>query len=72
MKNLYFLKNGEETMVSGPLSDELTHQDIVSLCLDDLVVRKPGYTSHYQRVWEDSHGWIWVDFGRHTEFYVVK
>ena len=40
--------------------------------LKDLHIRSPNYKTYYQRVWTDENGWIWVDVGSWSEYYLVK
>lgn len=44
----------------------------VSDALKDLYKRNPRYQSYYQRTWTDDNGWIWIDVGSYTEFWIVK
>ena len=38
----------------------------------DLAKRKPDFNSIYKRVWWDEFFRLWIDFGSHTEFYIVQ
>lgn len=40
--------------------------------LKDLHKRDPNYKTYYQRCWEDKDGFIWVDVGSHTQYYVIE
>lgn len=44
----------------------------VSAALKDLYERNPKYQSYYQRTWKDDNGWIWIDVGSWSEFYIIK
>ena len=69
MTNLYFLnsKNEQELVV-----ENVDKKDAGKLALDDLSRRKPEIISYYQRYWEDDHNRMWIDYGSHTEFYIVQ
>lgn len=43
----------------------------IKLAVDDLETRRPGFISYYQRYWLDDNDDIWIDYGSHTEFYVL-
>ena len=43
----------------------------IKLAVDDLKTRRPGFISYYQRYWLDDKDDIWIDYGSHTEFYVL-
>lgn len=44
----------------------------VSDAMKDLYKRNPRYQSYYQRTWTDDNGWIWIDVGSYTEFWIAK
>lgn len=49
------------------------NEDNVLIAVDlDLEDRKPGYKSQYKRVWYDEFFRYWIDFGSHTEFYIMQ
>lgn len=68
---LYFRDNNDElefiTEIQVPESVELN--EIITA---DLKNRKPEFASYYKRFWFDDNNDIWIDFGSHTEFYVLK
>lgn len=69
MKKLYFrYSNGKDEYIC----DINDNDKYVSKALDDLYKRNPKYQSYYQRTWTDDDGWIWIDVGSHSEFYIVK
>ena len=69
MKKLYFQhSNGSLSFVSNVPENGL----YVSIALKDLRKRNPNYQSYYQRTWTDDNGWIWIDVGSWSEFYIVK
>lgn len=69
MKKLYFMhSNGSFSYVCDIGNDDL----IVSKALEDLYKRNSNYQSYYQRTWTDENGWIWIDVGSWSEFYIVK
>lgn len=51
---------------------EVSNNNYVGKALDDLYKRNPKYQSYYQRTWTDENGWIWIDFGSWSQFYIVK
>ena len=69
MKKLYFrLSDGSDAYIR-----DVGYKDLyVSMALEDLYQRNPKYQSYYQRVWTDDNGWIWIDVGSWSEFYIVK
>ena len=52
------------------VSDGVSTDNIISVALDDLKKRNPKYKSYYQRTWTDDNGWLWVDVGSWSEFYI--
>lgn len=38
----------------------------------DLKKRYPGFVSYYQRFWINPDGDMWIDYGSHSEFYILK
>ena len=52
------------------VSDGVSADSIVSAALGDLKDRNPKYKSYYQRTWTDDNGWLWVDVGSWSEFYI--
>lgn len=52
------------------VSDGISADSIVSTALGDLKDRNPKYKSYYQRTWTDDNGWLWVDVGSWSEFYI--
>jgi len=69
MKKLYFVNfNGEYEFVCDIAEGDL----FISKALDDLYKRYPKFQSYYQRYHEDDEGSIWIDYGSHSQFYVLK
>lgn len=67
--NLYFLDaNGKEHLVAKGVEDG-NFNDIM---LKDLERRHPGYEVYYTRQWWDDYFRKWIDFGSHTEFYLLQ
>ena len=65
---LYFQhSDGSESIVC-----ETEEGRYVSDALEDLHKRNPNYKTYYQRTYMDGNGWVWIDVGSHTEFYIVK
>ena len=64
---LYF-QHSDGTM--SLVSDGISADSIVSVALGDLKDRNPKYKSYYQRTWTDDNGWLWVDVGSWSEFYI--
>lgn len=52
------------------VSDGVSTDNIISVALNDLKKRNPKYKSYYQRTWTDDGGWLWVDVGSWSEFYI--
>ena len=66
--NLYFMhSNGTQSLVKPKVSEDCLMTEVMK----DLKKRNPEYVSPYQRKFRDSKGWIWVDVGSHTEFYLL-
>ena len=38
----------------------------------DLKKRRPKFISYYKRCWEDNDGNYWIDYGSHSEFYILR
>ena len=69
MLNLYFLDNdGKQHLVAENVAEE-NAGDIVE---QDLAERRPGMKSFYQRMWWDQYFRKWIDYGSHTEFYILQ
>lgn len=67
---LYFVdKNGKREFIQDLTTDGVEITDIVD---KDLKNRRPKFMSYYKRMWLDDDDNLWVDFGSHTEFYVVE
>ena len=70
MANLYF-RNADR-------SEELVQKGSIDLgnamkIIDkDLAKRRPKFISFYKRWWEDDNGNYWIDYGSHSEFYILK
>ena len=69
MKKLYFRHSDGSDEYIRDVGDKDLY---VSMALEDLYQRNPKYQSYYQRVWTDNNGWIWIDVGSWSEFYIVK
>lgn len=69
--HLYFLDNENNYHL---VTDNITPDSpvLMDLVLQDLMDRRPGFTSFYQRTWFDDKGRYWIDYGSHTEFYVLQ
>ena len=78
MKKLYFVNFNEEYAFVCDIADDdiqiavSKFQIVVSKALEDLRRRYPKFKSYYQRYWEDDEGSIWIDYGSHCQFYVLK
>lgn len=66
---LYFSNNKDEKELVSP--NVITTEEGLKLAVDDLKTRRPGFISYYQRYWLDDNDDIWIDYGSHTEFYVL-
>ena len=66
---LYFLNNKNEY---EPIQKVEYMDNIGEIIRADLETRKPDFVSYYMRMWNDSEDNTWIDYGSHTEFYVVK
>lgn len=67
--NLYFLDNENKQHLVATDVNEAQVSDLIDL---DLIVRKPDFKVHYYRVWWDDFIRMWIDFGSHTEFYLLQ
>lgn len=54
--------------MSDLLEDGKSWDDIYK---EDLKKRYPHFESHCTRYWLDKNDEFWIDYGSHTEFYVV-
>ena len=62
MKKLYFVNfNGE-------------YEFVCDIAEGDIFISKAlvEFQSYYQRYHEDDEGSIWIDYGSHSQFYVLK
>lgn len=66
---LYFSNNKDEKELVSP--NVMTTEEGLRLAVEDLKTRRPGFISYYQRYWLDDNDDIWIDYGSHTEFYVL-
>ena len=67
---LYFVdKKGKREFIKDLPTDGVEMIDIID---EDLKNRRPKFMSYYKRMWFDDDNDLWVDFGSHTEFYVVE
>lgn len=67
---LYFVNaDNEREFVSDLHEDGENWNDIIDR---DLKTRRPGFITYYQRYWLDDNDNIWIDYGSHTEFYIVE
>lgn len=67
---LYFVNaDNEREFVSDLHEDGENWNDIVDR---DLKTRMPNFKSYYVRCWFDDDYNCWIDFGSHTEFYVIE
>ena len=67
--NLYFLdKENKQHLVVRDVSEE----DAIPKMLIDLYNRYPNFKNYYQRVWWDEFHRMWIDYGSHTEFYILQ
>lgn len=66
---LYFSNNKDEKELVSP--NVMTTEEGLKLAVEDLKTRRPGFISYYQRYWLDDNDDIWIDYGSHTEFYVL-
>ena len=72
MKKLYLVNFNEEYEPVCDIADDDDSLIVVSKALEDLRRRYPKFKSYYQRYWEDDEGSIWIDYGSHCQFYVLK
>ena len=69
MTNLYFVDgDGKQHLVAENVPDEKTWE-FAEL---DLAARYPDFVSYYQRHWYDEYFRHWVDYGSHTEHYILQ
>ena len=66
---LYFRNNEDEL---EPIGEVNPGENIGEIIRADLRTRRPDFTSYYMRMWNDDNDDIWIDYGSHTEFYMVK
>lgn len=67
---LYFLNSDDERELVSETVE--TAEDGLKLAVKDLKTRRPGFITYYQRYWLDDNDDIWIDYGSHTEFYIVE
>ena len=67
--NLYFLdKEDKQHLVATDVEED----NAIDLAIDDLSRRYPELKSYYQRTWWDSFHRYWIDYGSHSEFYLLQ
>lgn len=69
MKKLYFRHANNEMEFICNVND---NDRYIRFALNDLKKRAPNFTSYYQRIWTDENGWVWIDVGDHSCFYILK
>lgn len=66
---LYFSNADDEREIIA--TDIKTAEEGLKLAVKDLKTRRPGFITYYQRYWLDDNDDIWIDYGSHTELYVL-
>lgn len=66
---LYFSNADDEREIVA--TNIKTTEEGLKLAVEDLKTRRPGFITYYQRYWLDDNDDIWIDYGSHTEFYVL-
>lgn len=67
--NLYFLdKRNKQHLVARDVDE----QGAMEKMTIDLCNRYPDFKSYYNRVWWDEFHRMWIDYGSHTEFYILQ
>ena len=51
---------------------DVSEEDVIPKMLIDLYNRCPTFKNYYQRVWWDEFHRMWIDYGSHTEFYLLQ
>lgn len=71
MRLIFLDANGERHLVADGI---LTGVDGFYQMYEDLKTRRPGFKSYYTNCsyLNDSSISIWIDFGSHTEFYILE
>ena len=72
---LYFRDNKDELELITEIYDYrgvISSVELNEIITADLKNRKPGFASYYNRFWLDDNDDMWIDFGSHTEFYILK
>ena len=69
MKLIFLDANGERHLVADGI---LTDVDGFYLMYEDLKTRRPGFKSYYTNCAYLPDGDTWIDFGSHTEFYILE
>lgn len=67
--NLYFLDKDDKQYL---VAMEVAAENAVELAIGDLGRRYPDFKTYYQRVWWDEFHRMWIDYGSHTEFYILQ
>ena len=60
---------GKRTMVAENIASV---ESGFNLMYEDLKIRKPDFKSYYTNCSYLLTGDIWIDFGSHTEFYILE
>lgn len=69
MMNLYFVdKDSNQHLVA----EDVTEENAWEYAEADLAERRPGFVSYYTRRWYDDFFRHWIDYGSHTEFYILQ
>ena len=67
--NLYFLDNEDKQHL---VAVDVSEEDAIPKMLIDLYNRYPEFKNYYQRTWWDEFHRYWIDYGSHTEFYILQ
>ena len=69
MLNLYFLDKDDNQHL---VAEDVTEENAWTYSEADLNKRYPDFKVYYVRRWWDNFFRHWIDYGSHTEFYILQ
>lgn len=69
MMNLYFLDRDDKQHL---VAEDVNEENVWGYAEKDLAERRPKMKVDYTRRWWDQYFRHWIDYGSHTEFYIMQ
>ena len=67
--NLYFVDKYDNQHL---VAKDVGETDVMARMPIDLYNRYPNFKNYYNRTWWDEFHRLWIDYGSHTEFYILQ